>query len=90
MPELFSEMRVDLKETPLYREFIIMSKTAIYNSGGRSILAYYYEDHVDLSHKVTILANIGAVIDIAYNNVDRYLMSEALVKYLSESESDAA
>ena len=90
MPELFSEMRVDLKDTPLYREFIIMPKTAIYSSGGRSILAYYYEDHVDLSHKVTILANAGAVIDITYNNTDRYLMSEALVKHLSESDSDAA
>ena len=26
MPELFSEMRVDLKEAPLYREFIIVPK----------------------------------------------------------------
>ena len=92
MPELFSEMRRDLKNAPLHREFIIMPKKAIYNSGGggRSLLTYYYEDHVDLSHKVTILASSGAVIDITYNNTDRYLMSEAFVSYLSESESDAA
>ena len=92
MPALFSEMRSDLKDAPLRREFIIMSKNAMYNSGGKSILAYFYEDHDDLSDKAVILANSGAVIDITYNNVDRYLMTEALVKYLSkdEGESDAA
>ena len=88
MPELFAEMRADLKNSSLKREFIIMSKNAIYNSGGKQILAYYYEDHEDLSDKMVVLANSGAVTDITYNNVDRYLMSEALVKYLSETEGD--
>lgn len=90
MPRLFAEMRVDLKKSPLKREFIIMPKNAIYNSGGKQLLAYYYEDHQDLSDKMVVLANSGAVTDITYNNVDRYLMSEGLVKYLSEIEADAA
>ena len=91
MPALFSEMRVDVKDTPLRREFIAMSKNVMYNSGGKSILAYFYEDHDGLSDKLVILANAGAVIDITYNSVDRYLMTEALVTYLSRgSESDAA
>ena len=92
MPTLFSEMRADLKSAPLRREFIIMSKNGMYNSGGKSILAYFYEDHDDLADKVVILASSGAVIDITYNNVDRYLMTEALVKYLASTtgESDAA
>ncbi len=90
MPELFSEMRADLKKTRLHREFILMPKNAIYNSGGASILVYYYEDHDDLANKVIALANSGAVADITYNNVDRYLMSETLVTYLTEPESDAA
>ena len=72
-PELFAEMRADLKDSPLKREFIIMAKNAIYNSGGKQILAYYYEDHEDLSDKMVVLANSGAVTDITYNNVDRYL-----------------
>ena len=50
-----------------------MPKNAIYNSGGASILVYYYEDHDDLANKVIALANSGAVADITYNNVDRYL-----------------
>ena len=87
MPELFSEMRADLKKTPLHREFIIMPKNAIYNSGGRSILAYYYEDHDDLANKVVVLASSGAVTDITYNNVDRYLISESLVNYLAKSDA---
>ena len=87
MAGLFSEMRDDLKKNPLQREFIIMSNRHIYNSGGKQILAYYYEDHEDLTNKVGVLVNSGAVADITYNNVDRYLMSEALVKYLSENNA---
>ena len=93
MPALkgsFAEIREDLKKSPLKREFIIMGKNAMYNSGGEKILAYFHEDHEDLSDKVVVLANSGAVTDITYNNVDRYLMSEELVKYLFESEADAA
>ena len=60
MPALFSEMRGDLKDAPLRREFILMHKNAIYSSGGKSILAYFYEDHDDLSDKAVILANSGA------------------------------
>ena len=90
MPELFSEMRTDLKDYPLRREFILMPKKAMYSSGGQSILAYFYEDHADLLEKVVILATSGAVIDITYNDVDRYLMTETLVTYLSETKSDAA
>ena len=88
MPTLFAEMRDDLKNGPLKREFILMPKNAMYNSGGKQILAYFYEDHEDLSDKLVVLANSGAVTDITYNSVDRYLMSEAFVDYLSETEGD--
>lgn len=87
MPELFAEMRTDLRETPMKREFIITSKHHIYNSGRKKMLAYYYEDHKDLEDKVGVLVNVGAVIDITYNNADRYLMSEALVRYLIMEEA---
>ena len=91
MPKLFAEMRADVNDSPLKREFVVLHKNSIYLSGGKSILAYYYEDHEDLPDKMVVLANSGAVTDITYNSVDRYLMSEALVKYLiSEVEADAA
>ena len=85
MPDLFAEMRADLKSSPLKREFILMPKRAHYNAGRKRPLAYYYEEHKDLEDKVGLLVNEGAVTDITYNSVDRYVMSEALVEYLGSS-----
>ncbi len=44
MPNLLAEMRNDLKEYPLRREFVVLEKSWIYNARGKE-LAYYYEDH---------------------------------------------
>ena len=88
MPELFSEMRVDLKKHSLSREFIITRRSHIYAGGdNKQILAYYHEDHEELTDKMGVLVNSGAVIDITYTNVDRYVMSEALVTHLSGSDA---
>lgn len=88
MPDLFSEIRNDLKSSPLKREFVLLPKMAIYNAGHKEPLAYYFEDHDDLADKVGVLVNEGVVTDITYNNVDRYVMSEALVTYLGQNAVD--
>ena len=85
MPDLFVEMRNDLMSYPMKREFILQPKMAHYNVGQKAPLAYCYEDHDDLADKVGLLVNEGVVTDITYNNVDRYVMSEALVEYLEGS-----
>ena len=85
MPELFAEMRADLKSFPMKREFILMPKLAVYNAGRKKPLSYHYEDHEDLADQVGLLVNEGVVTDITYNNVDRYVMSETLVEYLEGS-----
>ena len=82
MPGLLEEMRTDLASSPLKRELIVMSRRHIYNSGGKKILIYYYEDHDDLDDKFGLLVNVDLVTNITYNNVDRYLISEPLVEYL--------
>ena len=82
MPVLFAEMRADLKEYPLYREFILKPQNAIYNAGNNPVLSYFFEEHPDLRQKVRILENNGFVQDITYTNVDRFTMSEELVEYL--------
>ena len=82
MPELFAEMRADLKAFPMKREFIVMSKLGAYFAGQKMPLSYHYEDHEDLPDKIGLLVNEGVVTDITYNNVDRYVMSETLVEYL--------
>ena len=88
MPDLFAEIRNDLKSSPLKREFVLAPRMAIYNAGHKEPLAYYFEDHDDLADKVGLLVNEGIVTDITYNNVDRYVMSEALVEYLEETAVD--
>ena len=82
MPELFAEMRANLRSFPMKREFIVMPKFAMYNAGQKQPLSYHYEDHEDLADKVGLLVNEGVVTDITYNSVDRYVMSETLVEYL--------
>ena len=90
MPELFAEMRVDLAAFPMKREFIVLSKLAMYNAGNKQPLVYHYEDHEDLADKVGLLVNEGVVTDITYNNVDRYVISETLVEHLSgDAEGEA-
>ena len=86
MPDLFVELRSDLAEHPLKREFILMPKGALYNAGSKEPLVYHYEDHPDLDDKVGVLVNEGAVADITYNSVDRYVISESLAAYLSSDK----
>ena len=85
MPELFAEMRANLRSFPMKREFVVMPKFAMYNAGQKQPLSYHYEDHEDLADKVGLLVNEGVVTDITYNSVDRYVMSETLVEYLEGS-----
>ena len=73
-------MREDLKNHLATREFIIMDRRWIYNGSG--VLMYYYNDHDDLDGKIQVLANMGFVHDVTYNNVKRYHFSEELVDYL--------
>jgi hypothetical protein len=80
MPALLEEMREDLKNHLATRQFIIMDRRWIYNGSG--VLMYYYNDHDDLDGKIQVLANMGFVHDVTYNNVKRYHFSEELVDYL--------
>ena len=87
MPELFSEMRTHLRSHPLKRHFILKPKGASYNADNHVPLTYTYDEHKDLADKVWYLARHGVVVDITYNSVERYLITEALAEYLGETES---
>jgi hypothetical protein len=82
MPELLAEMRVDITKNPLSREFVLMEKSWVYCGRGHE-LVYYYEDHADLDNKVRIMQNLGAIEDIAFNEVKRFIFTEPFVEYLS-------
>lgn len=79
MPELIKEMKNDLLQYPLRREFVLLSKNCCYN--GES-LAYYYEEHDDLEDKMKVLENNGLIENITYNNTHRYRITEAFTKHL--------
>ena len=81
MPELIKEMRADLGNHPLSREFVVMSKNHVYWAGGHE-LVYYHEDHAQLESKLRILQNLGLIQDITYNDADRYVMSEGFAASL--------
>jgi len=86
MPQLLLEMRTDLAENPLGREFIILRKGWVYNDR-RNLLVYYEDEHPELDAKLRILQSLGLIQEITYNNVKRYVITEALADYLIATES---
>ena len=81
MPGLLAEMRQDLVEHPLRREFVVLERSWFYWANGNE-LAYYYDDHDDLDDKLRILENEGLIRDITYTNAKRFVLSEELADYL--------
>ncbi len=81
MPELLAEMRKDLRENQLSREFVVLKKGWAYWPKGHE-LAYYYEEHPDLDNKLQILQSLGLVKEITYNNTKRFIITEQLAEYL--------
>lgn len=85
MPDLLHEIRKDLEQLPLSREFVVLQKAWTYIPGGNE-LHYYHEDHPELDNKLRILQNYGLIRDITHTirnaNVKRYVFMEPLVRYL--------
>ena len=84
MPELLAEMKKDLREYPVAREFIIRSQDAVDNEDENNfILQYFFEDHDWLRSKLRILENHALIYEITYNNTLRFVISEELATYLT-------
>jgi len=81
MPDLLAEMRNDLTEYPLSREFVVLEKVWTYWASGHE-LVYYFEDHPELENKLRILLNYGLIQDVTHTNVSRYIISEEFARYL--------
>jgi hypothetical protein len=81
IPDLLAEIRADLADHRLFREFVLLEKGSVYNHR-ENYLVYYFEDHPELENQVRILENHGFVKNTKYNNVARYVMSEELAEYL--------
>lgn len=81
-PVLIAEMREDLKQQPLVREFILLSRGVSYNPGKTPFFAYYYDDHEYLPSFMKIMEHAGAIYDVTFNSVPRYNFTEGFVSYL--------
>lgn len=82
VPDLLAEMRADIEKHPLSREFVLLKKSWAYWGRGHE-LVYYYEDHAELESKIQIMQNMGAIKDIAFNEVKRFIFTEPFIEYLS-------
>ena len=84
MPDLLTEIRKDILQFPLCREFVVLQKVWVFCYPERRIFTYFYEDHAELDSKLQILQNLGLIRTIrGYNNVDRFLMEETFADHLS-------
>jgi hypothetical protein len=81
-PKLVAEMRDDLQQNPLTREFILLERGWLYNPGRTPFFAYYFDEHDQLLAVMTIMEHAGAIYSVKYNDVDRYNFSEEFVSFL--------
>lgn len=81
MPELLEEIRRDLAEHPLFREFVPLKRIWTYWASGNELM-YYYEDHPELDNKLRILKNYSLIRDISTDpDNKRYVFTEGFVRY---------
>jgi hypothetical protein len=83
MPELFEEMRKDLKDPKnnLMRNFYLLKRSEKLNTNDH-YLAYHYEDYKDLDDQILLLQDNALITDITEMNVKKYRFNEELVEYL--------
>ncbi len=81
MPNLLTEMRKDIAEYPLRREFVVLEKSWSYWAKGNEF-SYFYEDHPELDSMLQVFENLGLVSEITYNNTKRFIITEQLADYL--------
>jgi hypothetical protein len=81
-PQLLAQMREDLTQHPLVREFVLLRKGLSYGGGTTVSFRYFYDDHEYLDSLMTIMKHDGAIYDIKNNEVPRYNFTEEFVSYL--------
>ena len=87
MPKLFAEMRADLQgdATGLVRELVLLpSKGVVFNSN-RPRFAYYETEHSALREQLSLLEQVGFVIDVTPGNAPVFRMQESFVALLVAS-----
>jgi hypothetical protein len=79
-------MRKDVLKHPHFREFVLLTRRWSYNAKGFYV-AYHFEEHEHLLDKVRVLENNGLVRNVAFNQVDRFRLTEEFAAYLKRAGS---
>ena len=85
MPALFAEMKADLNQEPLVREFVISPNKNVMFGHTKRRFTYYENEHEDLRNKVDLLEQHALVIDVTIGKAPIYRMAEELVAWLDAS-----
>ncbi len=72
MPDLLAEMRTDILQSPLCREFVVLRKSWVFWYPEGTIFTYYYEDHAELDNKLQLLQNLRLIRDVRGTSVVRH------------------
>lgn len=83
MPDLIQEMREDIIENQLMRTLLLRYRELSYGGVSEPCLIYYHEDHEQLQGKLKIMRNYRAVIDLSYNDVQKFEFTEDFIDYLT-------
>jgi len=88
IPQLIGEMRENLRETPLVRQFAILPNNRVRYSGSEPQFVYFEEDDYGpyLRSMMTILIRAGAIYDVTSTRVPRYNFNEDFVSFLIGDE----
>jgi hypothetical protein len=81
--KLIAEMRHDIAEHPLVREFILLSNRRISYNASYHQFMYFIDEHDYLQNIIVIMQNVGAIYDARFNDVPRYRFTEEFVSFLS-------
>ena len=67
-PKLIAEMREDLRQYPLVRQFVILRNKRIGYSMSYRQFMYFEEEHQDLRSVMTIMVHTGAIYGAQFND----------------------
>jgi len=85
MPKLIQELRADLSQHSLVREFVTLpSHSNRFNHGDTMRFEYYNNAHDDLPSKIAMLENIGYIRDVGTGNHPIWRMSEEFVQLITQ------
>jgi hypothetical protein len=85
MPGLIEEIKSDLEEDSLVREFFVLKHKGLrLGMTSKKRFIYYEDDHENLRGMLDILENCGYLVDVTPGNAPIYRMTEEFVRLVLE------